>query len=105
MNLVKNISVLIILLLFNWNNSGGSSIQQSSSPILLVSSEITHEHGNLHDCSSDGDDIAAYQFIKAGYPAIMQIGFIHSSLNKVPHNDPNTIWQPPKQYLSEFFKI
>jgi hypothetical protein len=97
MNSVKNISVLMILLLFNWNNSGASYIQQSSSHIMLVSSETAHEPGNLHDCSCDGDDIATYQFMNSGYPAIMQLGFIHSSLDKVPHNDPNIIWQPPKQ--------
>jgi len=65
---------------------------------MMVSLENAHESCISHDCSCDGDDIAAYQFIKTGYPAIMQLGFIHSSLDKVPHSNPNTIWQPPKQF-------
>ena len=96
MNLVRNISVLLMLMLFSWNNANGVYMQFSSSSVVLLTSNDTQDHNNSHNCNWDGDDIVSNQPIKVAHPVCMNTDMTNSYVDKDPSKISTAIWQPPK---------
>ena len=97
MKIFKNISVLLILMLFSWNNTSGIYMQFSSSPVVLVTSNNDQDHNNSHDCNWDGDDIVSNQPVRVAHPVCMNTDMTNSYVDKTPSKISTAIWQPPKQ--------